>query len=860
MNIRRLTARLLLAATGLSCLAPSQANTVTATADVLTDHTLTVITVGSTTTRESSVHKKGTTVRLTTAPSPGYRLLGWSGACSGTNSACAVVMSADRQVTARFGPQLTVAVSGQGRVTSSPAGISCASDCAETFAHGTSVTLTAAPAAGQVLSAWGGACSGSAATCTVTMDQAHHATARFVAQTVVQPTLNVSVSGSGTVSSAPAGIQCGSDCSETFASATSVKLTATPAAGQQFNGWGGACSGTASTCTVNVTAVTSVSAAFGVVPVLQNTLSVSVSGNGSVASNPAGIACGSDCSEAYPASTSVTLTATPAAGQQFSGWGGACSGTTTSCTVAMTQARSVSAAFSAVTATGPVLYFADCQAGAQPGCVPGDNANAGTNPQAPKRTLAGINIDNLPAGTQLLFARGGAWNDVGMVISNPNVTAEQPLVFASYATAWGGNHRPWLRVSNMTQIFVFGWWQETRNDGGYTVRGLKLDGTPFPEGAGIFLGNNVHHVMLEDLEITGFRIGVQSVQNGTHPTQYTLRNSHIHRNVAMGLLGDGQDIVIEGNLFEANNFSGSAFNHAIYLGGHGRNGTIRNNRFLRNSVVNGSCLGGNVTVHGQWDGLLIENNSIEQDASAMSCYGFSINGGYDSAEWFRNLVLRNNRIINLGGCSICLTSVPGAVVENNLVVNSQGGFHAGIVIPDRTPGVGDDADGNALIRNNTVVMLNPGAWAEGIALRARSGSGHRVVSNLVYAGTGADATSRCFTHLTRNDYQAWDHNQCFRAAGTGRYSEQYANLGAASAAGFDVHGLAVDPLFLALPVPANNWQDQLAPTSPSRAAAHPSLSSSTDRLGAPRPVPATIGAREAGTAAPATARSTVLRR
>ncbi len=859
MNIRRLTARLLLAAAGLCGLATGQANTVTATADPLADHTLTVITIGSTTTRESSVHKKGTTVRLTTTPSPGYRLMGWSGACSGTYSACAVVMSADRQVTVRFGPQLTVAVSGQGRVTSVPSGISCASDCAETYAHGTSVTLTAVPAAGQVLSAWGGACSGSAATCTLTMDQARHATARFVAQTVVQPTLTVSVSGSGTVSSAPAGINCGSDCSETFASATAVTLTATPAAGQQFNGWGGACSGTSPICTVNVGAATSVSAAFGVVPVLQNTLSVSVSGNGSVASSPAGISCGSDCSEAYPASTSVTLTATPAAGQQFSGWGGACSGTGT-CTVGMTQARSVSAAFTAVTASGPVYYFSDCQSGAQPGCVAGNDANPGTSAQAPRRTLAGINIDNLPAGTQLLFARGGAWNDVGMIISNPNVTAERPLVFDSYPTAWGGSHRPWLRVSSLTQMFVFGWWQETRNDGGYTVRGLKLDGSPFPEAAGIFLGNNVHHVLLEDLEITGFRIGVQSVQNGTNPTQYTLRNSHIHRNTAMGLLGDGQDIVIEGNLFEANNFSGSAFNHAIYLGGHGRNGSIRNNRFLRNSVVNGRCTGGNVTVHGQWDGLVIENNSIEQDASDMGCYGFSINGGYDSAEWFRNVVLRNNRVINLGGCSFCLTSVPGVVVENNLVVNNQSGFHAAIVIPDRTAGAGDDADGNALIRNNTVVMLNAGAWAEGIALRARSGSGHRVVSNLVYAGTAADPNSRCFTHQARTEYQAWDHNLCFRAAGTGRYSEQYANLGAANAAGFDPHGLAVDPLFLALPVPANNWQDQLQANSPARAAAHASLSTSTDRLGASRPVPATIGAREAGTVAPATARSTPLRR
>jgi hypothetical protein len=60
----------------------------------------------------------------------------------------------------------------------------------------------------------------------------------------------------------------------------------------------------------------------------------------------------------------VELTATPAAGAVFSGWGGACSGTTTTCTVEMTAARSVTAAFrtvrrpSGTKATGAVLRSA----------------------------------------------------------------------------------------------------------------------------------------------------------------------------------------------------------------------------------------------------------------------------------------------------------------------------------------------------------------------------------------------------------------------------------------------------------------------------------------------------------------------
>src|SRR2546428_403995 len=52
-------------------------------------------------------------------------------------------------------------------------------------------------------------------------------------------------SGSGTVTSTPAGITCGADCSEPYASGTVVALTATPAIGSVFTGWGGGgCTGT----------------------------------------------------------------------------------------------------------------------------------------------------------------------------------------------------------------------------------------------------------------------------------------------------------------------------------------------------------------------------------------------------------------------------------------------------------------------------------------------------------------------------------------------------------------------------------------------------------------------------------------
>jgi len=67
--------------------------------------------------------------------------------------------------------------------------------------------------------------------------------------------------GSGSVTSTPAGIVCGDDCSESYDYGTVVTLTATANTGSTFTGWGGACSGTAD-CVVTMDAAKSVTATF----------------------------------------------------------------------------------------------------------------------------------------------------------------------------------------------------------------------------------------------------------------------------------------------------------------------------------------------------------------------------------------------------------------------------------------------------------------------------------------------------------------------------------------------------------------------------------------------------------------------
>ena len=240
---------------------------------------------------------------------------------------------------------LTIDVAGQGTVVAAAQGISCASSCSQALPSGTAVHLEAQPAAGMQFAGWSGACTGTSA-CDLTLSADAQVGASFAAPPRETITVNLVGAGTGRVVSNPAGIDCPGACAMAVPAGTPVALAATADATSHFEGYGAGCSGLS--CSFVANANTTIYANFSKLTATQHTLTLTVSGNGAVTSQPAGINCPGACSARFDDGTKVALTETAASGAAFTAWGGACTGSG-ACSVTLTGDASVSAQFGATT-------------------------------------------------------------------------------------------------------------------------------------------------------------------------------------------------------------------------------------------------------------------------------------------------------------------------------------------------------------------------------------------------------------------------------------------------------------------------------------------------------------------------------
>jgi hypothetical protein len=205
----------------------------------------------------------GSQVVLTPTPNPYFAFGGWGGACTGTGACVVRMLQPSRSVTASFARvawPVTLATTGTGGgvISSAPAGTPCGANCVS-FAPGTPVTFTATADGTSNLISWSvPGCTGM--TCSVTVNGELTVGARFDKK-LVPLTVTRAGTGSGTVTSSPAGINCGAACTASFPMGTSVTVTAAAAPGSVFSGWTGACTGTLA-CTVPMSEAATVGAQF----------------------------------------------------------------------------------------------------------------------------------------------------------------------------------------------------------------------------------------------------------------------------------------------------------------------------------------------------------------------------------------------------------------------------------------------------------------------------------------------------------------------------------------------------------------------------------------------------------------------
>lgn len=253
--------------------------------------------------------------------------------------------------------RLSVSTSGQGTVTSMPAGINCPGQCSQPFVIGTSITLTAVAEEGYVFDGWsGGGCSGNNTNCTVSISEETEVLAKFQQRdSSYSLTVTKSGSGLGTIKSSPAGIDCGNTCSANFPTDSIVRLTATPLSGYGFSKWRGACVGAVRTCDVTINQAKNVEAVFRKL----YSLSIAKTGEGRVYETLRNrIDCGDTCSASFREFTRVVLAADAATGFEFEGFSQNCSRLTDKgCEITITDNVTVSAQFRSDSNSDALVYL-----------------------------------------------------------------------------------------------------------------------------------------------------------------------------------------------------------------------------------------------------------------------------------------------------------------------------------------------------------------------------------------------------------------------------------------------------------------------------------------------------------------------
>ncbi|MHB8622368.1 MAG: hypothetical protein ACYC9J_05745 [Sulfuricaulis sp.] len=452
--------------------------------------------------------------------------------------------------------------------------------------------------------------------------------------------------------------------------------------------------------------------------------------------------------------------------------------------------------------TGTIHYF--CSIGGS------DSNNDGLSPGSPKASwnAAWSTLNTMPAGDTVALCRGGSWtvSDLG-VLSNKNCTASNTCDFRDYGSST--SPRPILTGGSGDAVFEMGWYDDYSNSiSGFRFFNLDINNVATTFGVFLIWGG-VKDMDVCDVDVTKATAVAYTATNSTSKRISFRDSNYTH----VGETGQGFLMACDNCSITNNNFdyTGGPTNrdHPIYVGSNsepctsgcnapdsqyvsnlsaplsgglikGGLGTfsvtqgmrIANNTFKHSSQSGGVCVSTIIVVHEPHNGLVIEYNLVQEDASLSSnggCYGIGVGSGNDEPGYYTNLAIRGNKIFNAGNTNIALGSCEDCLVENNLIANAY--FSAvAIKVPNysQSTGVGPNLlNARTVVRNNTVYYgpgatgasnVNPGAIQVGA-----EGSGYVVTNNSIYYNSTSEYNGfGCFLFdLASGAYPDLSNNACY---------------------------------------------------------------------------------------------------
>jgi hypothetical protein len=278
------------------------------------------------TTTGAGIYASGSIISVTATQATGYQFLNWTvgGSVVSTSTSYSFTASTNRTLVANFN-LLTSSIS-----TSSNPETGGSTTGGGGFNYGASVTVTATPASGYLFINWteGGSAVSTNASYTFTVTSGRTLVANFN-----QIMYTVSTSSSPAAGGTSSG-------DGTYSSGSSATLTANPATGYQFVNWTQGGSPVSTNASYTFTVITDITL---VANFTQASYTIATSSNPAAGGTTTG-------GGGFNYGTSVTVTATPASGYQFTNWteSGTAVSTTTSYVFTVTMSRNLLANFSLI--------------------------------------------------------------------------------------------------------------------------------------------------------------------------------------------------------------------------------------------------------------------------------------------------------------------------------------------------------------------------------------------------------------------------------------------------------------------------------------------------------------------------------